>query len=357
MSVGLDVFDSAYQKAVRWSLPIVGYRSRNPCLAAIAATYDLPDGDHSLPTMRACVNFRRVQFLTRAYELAKYDKYFLVRGIIPNQHYFDAQRAIGAFELCASCCPTVMIYPPALQNVRKFKSCGHSNFCPSCWCAVAMRQYQQMRLVINAFLRQGAAGRIYVTPYITEQFVPAPRISSTNHASADDAAEALLIIQRETQRYKRLIQQRSRQLRIHRNTVAAYWRLVPIPVDGGWRLQFRQLFVSLPEQKSPVERINFRGTKILKHKRLLLSGGKNWQERWLDETENKLDTLMLSFLRYPSELLTEDIDLTAAALNATAKQRMIGGYGKFRSAGSGLLKKMRQQDQERQENNGQQKRA
>jgi pyruvate/2-oxoacid:ferredoxin oxidoreductase beta subunit len=334
-------------------LPIIAYRTRNPCLAAIAATYDLPPGDNSLAAMKAAVNFRRGQFLTRAYELAKHDKYFLVRGIITNPHYFDAKRAIGAFELCARCCPTVMIYPPAFQKRRKFKSCGHSNFCPSCWCAVAMRQYQQLRLVLNAFMRQGALGRICVTPYITEQFVPAPNISPNAHASAEAAAEALDILQSELGRYRNLIQLRRRQ--INRTTVSAYWRLVPIPAEGGWRIQFRQLFLTLPEKQPPVERIKY--TRILTNKTLLLSGGKNWQERWLDETENKLDELMLDFLRYPADLLTEDIDLAAAVLNATAKQRMVGGYGKFRSAGSGLLKKMREQDEERQAQNDGKKRA
>lgn len=346
MSVGLDVFDHAYQRALSLPLPIIAYRSRNPCLAAIAATYDLPPDDRSIPTIRACVNRRRAQFLTRAYELSKHDKYFLVRGIITNPHYFDAQRALNAFYLCAKCCPTVMIYPPAMQRTREFKSCGHSNFCPSCWCAVAMRQYQQFRLVLNAFLRQGPATEVYVTPYITERFVRNDAISAHEHASPEAAAEAIILLQKEIDRYKRIID--SRRKFIQRNTVSAYWRLVAIPAERGWRLQFRQLFLTLPEQRTPNSRINIRNTRVLLNKTLRLSGGKNWQERWLDETENKLDDLMLEFLRYPSELLTEDIDLAAAVLNATAKRRMIGGYGKFRSAGSGLLKKMRKQDQERQ---------
>lgn len=355
MSVGVDVFDSAYQRAVSWSLPIVAYRSRNPCLAAIAATYDVPPDDRSLPAIRAAVNSRRVQFLTRAYELAKHDKYFLVRGIIPNPHYFDAQRAIRAFELCAGCCPTVMIYPPALQRARTFKSCGHSNFCPSCWCAIAMRQYQQLRLVLNSFLRQGAGTEIYVTPYITEQFVANDAISPHEHATPEAAAESIAILQHEIARYKKLIVRQTK--RVQRNTVSAYWRVVPIPDERGWRLQFRQLFVTLPNHRVPNERVNIKNTRVLLKKTLRLSGGKNWQERWLDETENKLDEMMLAFLRYPAELLTEDVDLTAAALNAMAKQRMVSGYGKFRSAASGLVKKMRKQDQERQEDNEQRRRA
>lgn len=344
MSVGLDVFDHAYQQALNRPLPIVGYRSRNPCLAAIAATYDLPPDDRSLPTIRACVNFRRAQFLTRAYELAKHDKYFLVRGIITNPHYFDAERALSAFNLCAMCCPTVMIYPPAMQRRRKFKSCGHSNFCPACWCAVAMRQYQQFRLVLNAFLQAGPAAQIYVTPYVTEQFVAHDAINPYEHASPEVAAESVFVLQRAIDRYKRLLG--SQRKRVQRNTVSAYWRIVPIPAERGWRLQFRQLFLTLTAKNIPNDRMHIRNTRTLFNKTLRLSGGKNWQARRLDETENKLDELMLEFLRYPAELLTEDIDLTAAALNASAKQRLVGGYGKFRSAGSKLLKRMRQQEQE-----------
>lgn len=353
MPVGLDVFDYAYGRALRFPLPIVGYRSRSPCLAAIAATYDLPPDDRSLPTMRACVNFRRGQFLTRAYELSKNDKYFLVRGIVNNPHYFDAQRALSAFYLCAKCCPTVFIYPPAMQHTRKFKSCGHSNFCPSCWCSVAMRQYQQLRLVLNAFLRGGPESEILVTPYITEQFVHNDAISPHEHASATTAADSIVLLQHEFARYKKLLGQNTRQARINRNTVSTYWRLVALPATRGWRVQFRQLFLTLPGQNIPNDRINIKNTRIVLNKTLRLTGGKHWQERWLDETENQLDELMVDFLRYPSELLTEDIDLAAAALNAAAKQRMVGGSGKFRSAASGLLKKMRRQEQKEKERRGQ----
>ena len=356
MSVGLDVFDAAYLKALNWSLPIVAYRERSPCLVSMAATYDIPSHDKSVPTVRDCVNFRRRQFLTRAYELSKNDQYFLVRGIIPNPHYFDVDRAVSAFKLCAYCKPTTVIYPPALQRKKhKFKSCGHTNFCPACWCAVAMRQHQQYREVLNAFLRQSPVARVYTTFYTTEQFVPLPELSDNNLADADMRAKATAVIQQELLRYKRVIDKNCRQL--HRKTAAAYWRLVGWPVDGGLVIQFRQVFLTVPGQKPPIKKINIKRLKIVKKKTVLSVGGKKWQERFLDNAEDDLGQEMIEFLRFPQQLLTEDSDVAAAYLNAVAKQRMVGGYGKFRSAGSGLVKKMRKRDKERQVRHDAQKSA
>jgi hypothetical protein len=248
-----------------------------------------------------------------------------------------------------------MIYPPALQQTRTFKSCGHSNFCPACWGAIAMRQYQQFRSVINAIMRQGALGRVCVTPYITEQFVPASFSDLDTSAGLDEIAAACLTLRHEIGRYKKLIERRRKQ--VQRTTLSAYWHIVPIPAENGWRLQFRQLFLSTPEHSPPTDRIWAPNVRVICKKKVALSGGKNWQERRLDAAENAINDMMVEFLRYPGELLTEHIDLAAAALHATAKQRMLGGYGEFRSAGSGLLKKMRQQDQERQAENARQKRA
>lgn len=355
MSLGLDLFDRFYTKAVGRALPIVGYRERGPCMAAIAATYDLPPEDRSLKVVRACVNRRRIQFLNRAYELSKQDKFFLVSGLVVNPHDFDPRRAIRAFNLCAQCWPTTMIYPPVLQQKRTFKSCGHSNFCPACWGAVAMRQYQQFRGVINAILRQGALGRVCVTPYITEQFVPASFSDLNTSAGLDEIAAACLTLRHEIARYKKLIERRRKQ--VQRATISAYWHIVPIPAENGWRLQFRQLFLSPPDKTPPADRIRIPGTREILKKTVALSGGKNWQERRLDAAENAINDMMIDFLRYPGELLTEQIDLAAAALHATAKQRMLGGYGAFRSAGSGLLKKMRKQDQEQQAEHARKRRA
>lgn len=356
MSLGLDLFDHLYARVTSRALPIVGYRERGPCMAAIAATYDLPPDDRSLKVVRACVNRRRMQFLNRAYELSKQDKFFLVNSLVVNPHDFEPNKALRAFKLCAECWPTLMIYPPALQHARTFKSCGHSNFCPACWAAIAMRQYQQFRSTINAIMRQGARGRVCVTPYITEQFVPASFSDLETSAGSDEIAAACLILRHEIGRYKKLIARQRKH--VQRTTFGAYWHIVPIPAERGWRLQFRQLFLSPPEKSPPVGRVRFCGTRVVMRSRTIaLSGGKNWQARKLDEAETSINEMMVEFLRYPSELLTEHIDLAAAALHATAKQRMLGGYGAARSVGSNLLKKMRKQDQERQAADARKKRA
>jgi hypothetical protein len=206
-----------------------------------------------------------------------------------------------------------------------------------------MRQYQQFRALINEIMRQGPLGRVCVTAYITEQAVPAPFSDMYAGATTEEIGAACLVLRREIARCKNLITRRRKQ--IQRTTFGAYWHIVPIPAETGWRLQFRQLFLSPPETPPPTERVRALNTRVFRKKTIALSGGKNWQERRLDAAENDINDMMVEFLQYPAELLTEQIDLAAVALHATAKQRMLGGYGAFRSAGSSLLKKMRQQEQ------------
>lgn len=355
MSAALDAIEATYLKRRENPLRIIGVRKRAACTIALTATYGLR-GDKSVPAVSAGVSRVWLSFIDRLWDLCKHDKYFPVRGIDTNPHFFEEDRAIAAFDLCACCRPTCVIYPQWTQDKIKFKSCGHSNFCPACWAAVVMRQYQQYKQVINAFIGSKPNERLYVTAHTIEQFVAAPEITANEHADPQTLTAAITLIGDRIENLRDSITKNSAQyFSVRRKTVASYWRIVVLPAVGGWRLQLRRLYVSKPGCKIPCHAP--RGWRAVLRKTVMAVGGKTWPERKVAEMDDNLAELMIAFSEYPVELLREDIDLTAAYLNAAAKQRLIGGTGKFKCAGSALVKRLRREDQLRKETHAAQKPA
>lgn len=354
MSVAYDALEATYRKRRLFPLRIVRVRHRASSLVALTATYGLR-GDKSVPTVSAGMNRVWLNFVDRLWDLCKHEKYFPVRGIDTDQHFFNQDRAIEAFELCSRCKPTCVIYPQWMQRKLKFKSCGHSNFCPACWASVVTRQYQQYKQLINALIRPDSTDRLFVTVQISEQFVSTPMIANNEHADPVTLTAAIKTIKTAIDKCKSEMGKAGVHKFLQRNTLASYWRIVGIPVAGGLRLQLRRLFVTKPGQKishnvpKPM-RSTFKRT-------VLISGGKTWKERKIETADDELAELMISFSEYPIELLREDLDVTAAYLNATAKQKLIGGTGKFKCAGDALIKRLRREDQTRKNRYAAQKKA
>lgn len=354
MSVAQDALEATYHKRRAIPLRIVGVRRRASSLVALTATYGLR-GDKSVPTVAAGVSQVWLNFIDRLWELCRHEKYFPVRGIDTDERFFDVDRATEAFELCARCKPTCVIYPQWMQKRLKFRSCGHSNFCPACWASVVMRQYQQYKQLINAFIRPDTTDRLFVTNHIVERFVSVSVIDTNQHADHVALTAAIDVIKTAIDSCKQHMDRPGTHKFLQRNTLASYWRIVGIPVEGGLRLQLRRLYVTRPGKKIPTD-APAKMKKVLK-RTVLISGGKTWKERKIAEADDELAELMIAFSEYPLELLREDLDLTAAYLNATAKQRLIGGTGKFKCAGDALIKRLRLEDQKRKNNHAAQKPA
>lgn len=336
MSAIYDSLEPHYRANQAREIYIVRRRERNCYMAALAATYGC-HGAMSVPEVQAQVNRVHRQFVDRLWTLCCNATYFPISGVIPDPHYFDPDRLAGAFNLCANCRSVCLIYPPRVQQTHKFKSCGRSNFCPACWSAVAARQFQQFRRLINALVAAQAQAPLEVVHHAIETFVPAPEnLLYTEHAEPIDILAAVPRVTRMLARYKKWAA--TLRTRTFRSALAAYWRLLVLPGSRGWRVQYRRLYV-VPE-----------GTRL--HKRLLdgahsvadssavIPAGLPWAERkGSSEADDALNSLMVEFSRYPRELLTEDADLAAVALHATVGERLAGGFGKFRAASSSLVRR------------------
>lgn len=332
MSFIQDVLAEEHRKARAYNLFSVRRLTNTANLVSLAAVYGIPRYAE-LPEVRNQLDAIRVMLIDRTYDMARFERRFPVAGIVADEHYCDQDRLLEAFRLCCWCRPPGVIYPPKTQK-KKIKSCGHYNYCPACWARVVEHQFRQYEKLIEVMSAANQLSRLYATTHITEQFVPFIEIDPYEHA--DDAAysRAIEMISRELGRYKRHLNKRWKQ--INRKTAASLWRLVPIAADNGWRIQLRQLFLTMPGVKPPVATI--RGAQTVFKDTVLLTNAVS-------------DEAILSFIAfsmYPEEHLKEDLDLTSASLNAMAGQNMLGGGGKFRTAGKELIVRARKEAKRRQ---------
>jgi hypothetical protein len=325
MSFILDALENEYAKALAYKLYIVNRRIQTPHLVSLAAVYGIaPDAD--LDVVRAQINSIRSLLINRTFDMARFEKRFPVTGLVADERYCDQDKLLRAFQLCCWCRPSGIIYPPKTQK-KKIKACGHYNYCPACWGRVVEQQFHQYTRFLSVCAASDRLSRIYATTHITEQAIPFFSVEAATHTDDETYAQAIAAIGREIARHKQHLN--SRRKYTSRKTAASLWRIVPIAAESGWRLQLRQLFLTLPGVEPPIRvprlaRTTFKQTA-------LLTGGMN----------DDAIAAFIAFSAYPEEHLKEDIDLTSASLNAMARQHMLGGTGKFRTAGDGLIEHAR----------------
>lgn len=327
MSFILDVLEREYARAMAHRLYLVNRRPQPPHLVSLAAVYGIaPDAD--LDVVRSQINNIRNLLIDRTFDMARYEKRFPVTGIVADERYCDQDKLVRAFQLCCWCRPSGVIYPPKTQKrKKKFKACGHYNYCPACWGRVVEQQFHQYTRFLSVCAEADPLSRFYATTHITERFVPFCDINPDLHTDDETYSRAIAVISSAIAQTKNHIDARRKYT--YRNTAASLWRIVPIATTGGWRLQLRQLFLTQPGVEPPLRvprhfRTTFKQT-------VLLAGSVN----------DDATAAFIAFSLYPEAHLKDDIDLTSASLNAMSQQNMLGGTGKFRTAGDGLIARNR----------------
>lgn len=319
-----DLLEPEYYKARNYRLYLVNRRQTRAHDVALAAAFGVPNTADT-DAVREHLNDVRDSVLDRMFDMARFERRFPVYGVITDEHYCNQRSLMGAFKACCWCRPSGVIYPPKTQK-KKMHFCGHFNFCPACWGRVVQRQFEQYEELVGIF--RGSRRRdLFAVTHITEEFVPCDAIHPLQHADDETYAEAVELVSKTLQRYKGYVSARQRSVR--RNTAAALWRLVPFATEGGWLVQLRQFFLARSANRLPV--ISKRPSRVALHDEIELAG----------EVTDEAVMAFISFSAYPRAHLTADLDLTSAALSAAAKQRMLGGSGKFRSAGNGLIVRAR----------------
>jgi hypothetical protein len=324
MSFVQDLLEPEYHKARSYRLYLVNRRQSRAHNVALAAAFGVPSSA-DIDTVRDRLNDVRDSMLNRMFDMARFERRFPVYGVITDEHYCNQRSLMGAFKACCWCRPSGVIYPPKTQK-KKMHFCGHFNFCPACWGRVVQRQFEQYEDLVGLF-RGNRRRDLFAVTHITEEFIPYAAVHPLQHADDETYAAAVELISKVLHRYKGYVAERQRSVR--RNTAAALWRLVPFATEGGWLVQLRQFLLARTVKRLPT--ISRRPSRIVQSDVIELAG----------EISDEAVMSFISFSMYPFAHFTADLDLTSASLSAAAKQRMLGGSGKFRSAGNGLIVRAR----------------
>lgn len=340
-----DVIEPLYRQRQWRRYRIVAPRKRASYCLALACTYGVGT-DFTIKNIRSCVNRVGKLWVDRLWELGRHELWLYQQHLMPDQHNINPDKLSRAFALYADCrCRCVAYMPPQSVKERyideRRKPCNRSNFCPHCWAMASARQCQRTREIINAYVAANQDSSISVTAQTSEYFFSSAGVGGLRFSTPEDRYAAIMSLRAEIEKCKRGLQRKHKT--VQRNTLASAWRSLAVPAEDGWRIQLRQLFLTTGNKKPPLETFGRMRQVSLSSARV--SGGHTWEERKTKlDMDNDVYACLMSFNKYPIELLTEDIELVGAYLNATAATRLLGGSGKLRRVGRALVREYVQKE-------------
>lgn len=348
MSAAGDAIEALFYKYIRRFPTIIAVKKRVCHAIALAATYRTPRQLLFLPRHLFIVR-RRIRkihklWVLRLWMLSSNDLWLLQRGLDPSLELLEQDRLRRSFKRLANCISRNVVYNKYLLQFRKKRVCNKTNVCPHCWANSVAAQVHVVRKVINAQLKLYPDRLLRVSVVVMERNIPA-RIGGVNFAQPETIRQEILFLKHvlhNLQRVKSKLSNRAR--RCNPELVAGImWRVVLIPKNDHWLLQFRTLCVHRLSEK--------RAHKLLVGKDLpdmtcvhssLVSfpPGLSWRNRKNDDDGPDAENYaqLVEFNRYPVEMITEDIETTSAAINATTAVRMVGGIGAFRRVSTALVR-------------------
>jgi hypothetical protein len=226
---------------------------------------------------------------------------------LPSPAVNSLQSQQASIKRCLYCRPTSITYkwPNGEPNIRL---CGRHSFCPFC----AARNAEDVYRRVSRFIRkqQNKKKGLVATCRIATYFLPAKDFDAAGWTDENVLAytkELRILLTAEIAKYKKI----RRQLKTH--TAGSLWRVVLNPADNGWEVQIRQLFISRPNAKRPVNRAKKSAAIFLQSAKI---------------ADFKASMAVLgAFVKYPTGLLLGYVELTAAALNARDGLRLSNGTG------------------------------
>lgn len=344
----------AKAKRVRMLRPMTRARHQ----FALIATYGLvPTARNKFPRslarVRKAVKRYRKQWLHVLEQLCLHELWSPVSGISFDSRgdTFDESKFDFAFGLCTRCLPLCVKWQESRKSLLRRKRakkrkinahiipCRKTHFCPACFGSLSEQQYRHVKQVVNTLNRKGTP--ITVTSRVTSVFVPAA-------TGFDPAFEQQAYLTANVLRLREAIAEAkaSRQKlhkRLQRNTLGSYWRLIAVPVENGWRLETRWLFITSLHRQPPMDDVP---NSVVESEHVVhLPERLRWATRLTEsDADELLVDALLPFAKYPRELLTGNIDLIAAWLNALVRTRLLCGTGLLEKSGRSLLEMHKRQD-------------
>lgn len=243
---------------------------------------------------------------------------------------FDVNKFCLSYRRCVCCRPSFLFFKKSRRHAHRkinyqIRPC-HRPLCPFCFARRADWQFFYVKRRINRWLTAGVTG-IALTYRTKREFVPAVGFSPETGCSRDSviamARRLRLVVLEHQKAYRKLTNTKQLQ----RKTMGSLWRVVVIPTDGGWIVESQQFIAAkrglkkLPAPELP------RRTKGVYQRLAVSRDAKNYHA-----FNDSFYLFFGKFCRYPKELLTTHIELTAAVFWATKGLRLMAATGAFRGA-------------------------
>lgn len=311
---------------------IVSFSQRISNLIALACTYTTPKNQlftrMSLPGVRRRVASVHTLWVNRVWELCANDLWRLQRNLTDESFDdIDASKLETAFINLASClckCVVYKHYTKPSQPLPDFlrRSCLRRNFCPHCWAETARSHSRTALRELRDLIKKT---NVVATTFVYEKTIPAD-IGGPAFADVDVFNDDVIRLRRYVIRLLRKCSGLSRSFNRYCG-VGGAWRVVVIPHERHWTVQLRLFVLRRSSRKRPpkyaVAGYSMTDSRVTE----FFTDMSVAQKR---KAKLSLYSQLIAFNRYPIELLTEDIETTAAAVNAVTNLHLMQGAGCFR---------------------------
>lgn len=229
----------------------------------------------------------------------------VTRGLwVPTPDYNAAAVKQATVKRCMYCPPTNVTF----YHGKELKLCGRRHICPFCSCRESEELYRRLSRALKKLRREQIPAKVI---FRSETYKLTAREFEdrvwTPAQLLDHVDELRHLLIREQKRFRKL------RPALKAQTFGSLWRVSIQPVDDGWQISIRQLFITRPKAKRPVNRAKKSAAIFL-------------QSAAVTDFNASMD-LLGYFVSYPTGLLLSYAELTAVTLRAREGLKLLAGTG------------------------------
>ena len=265
-----------------------------------------------LPASNSKVRFKKLSSrrvkakLKRAHKLwFRRLKELVLRGLwLPTPDYNAVGVKQATVKRCMYCPPTNVTF----YQQKELYLCGRRQICPFCFFRESEELYRRFSKAIRKLRKNNVAAK--VTYRCATYLVTAREFQDkvwTPEQLLDHVDELQHILKSERRKFALL------RPKLRDGTFGSLWRIIVNPVDTGWEIHVRQLFITRPKASRPINRAKKSATIFL-------------QSANIDDF-SAATALLGKFVEYPRGLLISYAELVAVFLRSRENLRLLAGTG------------------------------
>lgn len=229
----------------------------------------------------------------------------VLRGLwLPTPDYNATIVKQSSVKRCMYCPPTNVTF----YYQSDLRLCGRRHICPFCFSRESEELYRRVSKAIREMRKRNVAAKIYcrVEKYVVTARDFDARVWTPEQLldHVDELRHLLILEQARFKKIRRALKQK---------TFGSLWRVVINPIDSGWEVQIRQLFLTRPKASRPINRAKKSAAIFL-------------QSASVQDFKSCVAVLG-EFVSYPSGLLTAYAEFVAVSLRARESLKLLAGTG------------------------------